>query len=260
MSKLKGTKISLIICIILMIMAIIPVIAAEEFDYSSIDLTKQENQIAIDEEVEFDVYRKSNGQYAVEFDFDLFNLTEKTLNDVVVYIELTNADGEEEAFYTDKMALEPRTSVEKELVGGCDESEYYGIQVYAQIGDGEMFAVSQLDELVKDNPIVSISAIIFLVFFIAVIVLSVRVARASKKRLEIENDAYAQRVNEMIDLNIEREKVMIEREKVTNDILRKNNGQDDKTAEPKTVKCEYCGKVNDAKAENCSVCGALLHK
>ena len=243
-----------------MIIAIIPIFVADEYVYSSIDLTKQENQIAIDEEVEFDVYRKSNGQNAVEFDFDLFNLTEKTLNDVVVYIEFTNADGEEEVFYTDKMALESRTSVEKELVGDCDETEYYGIQVYAQIGDGEMFAVSQLDELVKDNPIVSISAIIFLVFFIAVIVLSVRVARASRKRLEIENEVYAQRVNEMIDLNIEREKVMIEREKVTNDMLRQNTTQENKPDEPKSIKCDYCGKVNDAKSETCSVCGASLRK
>ena len=94
----------------------------------------------------------------------------------------------------------------------------------------------------------------------AVIVLSIRVGKASKKRLEIENDVYAQRVNDMISLDIEREKVMIEREKVTNDILRQSNSQENKPEAPKTINCEYCGNINDANAERCSVCGALLRK
>ena len=258
MSKLKGTKISLIICTILMIIALIPIFVADEYDYSTIDLTKQENQIAIDGEIEFDVYRKSNGDNAVEFDFDLFNLTNRTLNNVVIYIELKDVNGNEEMFYTDAMAIEPRTDVEKELVADCDEDEYYTISVYAQIGDGEVFAVSNLDELVKDNPIFGISSLVFVVLLIAVIVLSVRVGKASKKRLEIENQAYAKRVNDMIDLDIEREKVMIEREKVTNEMLKQNNSQENNAA--KNIKCEYCGNVNDAKAERCSVCGALIKK
>ena len=258
MGKLKATKLLLILCIIFMIIAIIPVVVADEYDYSSIDLTKHENQVALDGDIEFDIYEKSNGDNAIEFDFEIFNLTDKTLNDVVVYIHLQNSDGEEEVFYSETMSLESRDSVEKELVGDCDEEEYFGIEVYAQIGDGEIFAVSQLDELVKDNPVVSVSAIIFTVFLIAVIILSVRVGKASNKRLEIENEAYAKKVNDMIDLDIERETVMIERDRVTNEILRQN--QQNKTEEPKRVKCEYCGNVNDADAERCSVCGALLNK
>ena len=156
MSKLKGSKFSLVICIIFMIITLIPVIVVDEYDYSSIDLTKPENQVAIDGDVDFDVYTKSNGKNAVEFEFDLFNLTNKTLNNVTIYIELTNADGEEEVFYTEKMSLEPRTDIEKELVGDCNENLYYTISVYAQIGDGEIFAVSEQHKIWESDILIKL--------------------------------------------------------------------------------------------------------
>lgn len=259
MDKLKKSRIILIICIVLMILAIVPSFVVDEYDYSKLDLSKDQNKIALDGDVSYYVYEKQSGKNTIDFEFELFNLTEETIEDIKIYFVLRDSKNEEEYFYTEEtISLESRLSVEQNFTGECDDTDYSTIQLTIQIGDGEEFRAAQIDDLVKTNPIVGISGMVFFVMLACVIVLSIRVGKISKKQLEAEVKAYEQRADEIVDIEIQKEKAMLEREQLANDAMRQNI--ENKVEQPKSVKCEYCGNPVEPNEDRCKVCGAIVRK
>ena len=256
MSKNKKSVIWLVLSIILFVGSLIPIFVCDEYDYNKIDLTKPENQVAIVGELTYDVYPGIT-ENNIDFEFTLFNLTENTLEDVTVYIIMRNSRNEEEVFYTDPYSLSSRNEVDKDITGECDSVIYTSAKIYVKIGEAELFELQEIDELVDTNPIVNISAILLVVFFITTTIMIVRVCRSANKKQEIDQKAYETKVNELADLELQKERTLLEREQLTNDILRQNA---EKANQPKTVTCEYCGCQSDASQDRCNVCGAILKK
>lgn len=280
--ELKRIRIWIVICIVLSICCILPIFLLPEYDFSKIDLTKDENKIALVGEVKLEVYSNKH-ENSIDFEFAVYNLTEERLENISFYFEVRDSHNNEEYFYSEEpIGLESRKEVEKVLTGSCADSKYSTIKLMCQIGTGEAFVVSQIDELVDDNQIINVGALVFIALIIVIIVLSKKSSKIVKKKVDIEGESLANRADEIIDIEIQREKLLLEREKLTNDMLKNNNGRDmnsiqnqpttdtapqelqgvapQQVEQKSIIKCRYCGHEVESSATRCSYCGALIDK
>jgi len=241
-----------------MIVSIVGTVILPPYNYSKIDLTKDENKIGLIESVNYTTYTNDSGNN-VDFHFTLFNLTESAIEDINIYIVLRDSNNNNENFSTETpIRLESRIEVEQNLTGLCNDLSYNNITIAYSIGDGETVELRLIDNMVEDNGIVTILSVLFFVFLIAVIVLSVRANKIAKKLADVEAEAYQKRADDIVDLEVRAAEVAVRQQEKELGIERPLI--DGQTPQNVKITCAYCGCQNDEHNEKCSVCGAIIKK
>ena len=265
MNTLKKNRITLIIAIIVMLVSIGLYMVIPQYNYESLDKTKEQFKLLYTESPVLTSSQQSNGDYDYEFTVCMVNTTDKVLEDVVLSIYLDDSDGRE--FVVVCEAIEVLPDIETEEIFQSDMEEKFDTidRLTAKIGNGEEFTLLDREVVCPSNPIGIVFAFLFFIAMIAVIVIAVRINKISKKQSEIEAKAYEARANELVDLEIRQQRAITEKREKESGIENQSNTIQSPIIEqsqqsPKSIKCDYCGHLNVETSERCSVCGAILRK
>lgn len=261
MKSLKTNRIILIASLLIMIVSIALIFIIPPYNYAKLDRSNDQFKLLYTESPTLTSKPQSDGLYDHEFSINVVNTTDSDLENVVFYIYLEDENGVEGCVNCEPVTILANMEMEKffqsDLEYKCDTL----LGLSAQIGDGEEFEILDRDVVCPTDITYTIVSVVLFISLIAVIVVSIRVNKISKKHAEIEAKAYENRVNEMIDLQIRRERVELEKQEgelgVDNNLSTRNSNN---ITQLDGVRCAYCGHVNKSNDHNCSVCGAQLKK
>ena len=253
MNTQKKNKIALAISIVILAVSILLIGMLPKYNYSKVDLTRDQNKIM---NVEYPMFYCDVSEFegfGCEFFLNVYNTTESDLDNVVFTIYAKDIDDKECVFVSEPISLLSRVESERYFEAKHESPLVRITKFQAQIGDGEKFDVELLSTTLPNNPFIVIMSFAFFIGLFGVIVASVRINKLAKKKADIDAEAYAKRADEFVDLELRKEKIMV-------DQMEREMNETQKTPPPAKVKCSYCGCDNEATENKCRVCGARLHK
>ena len=236
MNKLKMARILLVIFILLAVASCIPsFFNKENYNFTKVDLTKDENKIALVNDFDYNF-----GAHSANFTFTLYNLTETRIENVVVNFKIVDRFGNINVISNPfPYTLSSRKEFRNSVWGSCDGYDYSSIIMTIKIGDGEEFEVKHIETLIQPvkqfEGFSGFSPLLFLFFLILSIIMFVKLKKMPRKSTELEYLKTFETLDE------------------------KQNSKDNK-AQINTIECEYCGQLVNIEYRKCECCGATIRK